>query len=90
MGSTGKVQADRDTLKAARVRLRMDQKQLAEAAGLTHQTVSNFELGKTAPHDATHQAIQSALEARGIVFTNGDRPGFYLDKAKAIIPTGAG
>jgi len=84
--STGKVQADRDTLKAARVRVGLDQAQLAQAAGLTQQTVSNFEIGKTAPHESTRQAIQVALEARGIVFTNGDRPGFYFDKTKVIIP----
>lgn len=85
--STGKVQADRNTLKGARVRMGLDQKQLAAAAGLTQETVSNFERGKTAPHEATRSAIQTALEARGIVFTNGDRPGFYFDKEKVIVPT---
>lgn len=76
--STGKVQADRETLKAARVRLGLEQDQLAKAAGLTRMTISAFENGKTAPHDSTREAIQTALEARGIVFTNGDRPGFLL------------
>ena len=85
--STGKVKSDRATLKGARVRMGLDQKQLAQAAGLTQETVSNFERGKTEPHDATREAIQSALEARGIVFTNGDRPGFYFDKEKAVILT---
>ena len=84
--STKKVQADRDTLKAARVRVGMDQTQLAQAAGLTRQTVSNFEIAKTAPHETTRHAIQEVLEARGIVFTNGDKPGFYFDKDKVIIP----
>jgi len=87
MSSTGKVQADRATLKGARVRLGLSQKQLAAASGLTHETVSIFELGKTVPHDATQSAIQEALEARGIVFTNGDKPGFYFDKEKVIIPS---
>jgi len=85
--STGKVRADKDTLKAARVRLGLDQGQLAKAAGLTQVTISNFELGKTAPYDATQAAIQAALELRGIVFTNGDLPGFYFDKSKVVIPT---
>ena len=85
--STGKVQAGRNILKSARVHLEMDQKQLAKAAGLTQETVSNFERGKTAPHDSTRAAIQEALEARGIVFTNGDKPGFYFDKDKVIVPT---
>jgi len=73
-------------LKAARVWLRLEQEQLARAAGLTRETVSNFEGGRTAPHESTRQKIQEALEARGIVFTNGDKPGFYFDKAKAVIP----
>ena len=85
--SSGKVSADRQTLKAARVRLEMDQGQLAEAAGLMRSTVSDFEMGKTKPHEATRLAIQMALEARGIVFTNGDKPGFYYDKDKVIVPT---
>lgn len=73
-------------LKAARVWLRLEQEQLARAAGLTRETVSNFEGGRTTPHESTRQKIQEALEARGIVFTNGDRPGFYFDKARAVIP----
>ena len=84
--STGKVRADRETLKSASVRLWMEQAQLAEAAGLTRTTLSHFENGKTAPHDSTREAIQQALELRGIVFTNGDRPGFYFDKTKVTIP----
>ncbi len=85
--STGKVKADRPTLKAARVRLEMDQAELAKAAGLTQKTVSNYESKKTQPHEGNRDAIQAALEARGIVFTNGDKPGFYFDKTKADIPT---
>jgi transcriptional regulator with XRE-family HTH domain len=85
--STEKVRADRLTLKSARVRAQLSQKQLAAATGLTHVTISTFELGKTAPHESTREAIQTALESRGIVFTNGDKPGFYFDKEKADIPT---
>lgn len=85
--SSGKVRADRDTLRAARVRLNMEQEQLAKAAGLTRTTVSDFEIGKTSPHESTRKAIQEVLEVRGIVFTNGDKPGFYFDKDKANIPT---
>ncbi|WP_233206487.1 helix-turn-helix transcriptional regulator [Haliangium sp. UPWRP_2] len=85
--STGKVRASRMDLKAARVRVGLDQAQLARAAGLARETVSTFENGKVPPHESTREAIQSALEARGIVFTNGDKPGFYVDKTKADIPT---
>jgi transcriptional regulator with XRE-family HTH domain len=84
--SREKVQADRLTLKSARIRLEMDQADLAREAGLSQATVSDFEIGKTKPHEATRAAIQTALEARGIVFTNGDKPGFYLDKGKAALP----
>jgi transcriptional regulator with XRE-family HTH domain len=85
--STGKVKADRDTLRAARVRLRLQQEDIAKAAGLNAMTISAFENGKTVPHESTGAAIQAALEARGIVFTNGDKPGFHFDKDKASIPT---
>ena len=85
--STGKVRAERATLKGARVTLGLGQEQLAKAAGVSTTTVSYFETGTTAPHESTRAAIQTALEARGIVFTNGDKPGFYFDKDKAIIPS---
>ena len=85
--SSGKVQADRSLLKAARVKLGMDQEQLAKAAGLHPNTIVKFETGTVAPHESTRNAIQQALEARGIVFTNGNLPGFYYDKSKVLIPT---
>lgn len=85
--STGKVEADRDTLRSARVRLNMTQDDLAKASGVSRVAIARFESGQSVPHQATREAIQAALEARGIVFTNGDRPGFYLDRSKAIIPT---
>jgi transcriptional regulator with XRE-family HTH domain len=69
----------------ARAALRMTQEGLAQATGLTPQTISNFKSGKTFS-EGTRAAIQAALEASGIVFTNGDRPGFYLDRSKASIP----
>ena len=65
----------------------MDQAQLAAAAGLSRQAVVQFENSQTVPHESTWAAIQTALEARGIVFTNGDLPGLYFDKSKVIIPT---
>lgn len=70
----------------ARSALRITQEGMAQATGLTSQTISNFESGKTFSK-RTRAAIQKALEARGIVFTNGDRPGFYLDRTRASIPT---
>lgn len=85
--SSGKFRASRADLKAARVRLGMSQEQLAKASGLSREGIVEFERAKTVAHDSTWDAIQTALEMRGIVFTNGDKPGFYFDKDKAIIPT---
>ena len=85
--SIGKVKADRTILKAARVKLGLEQMDLAKATGLTNKTISNFETGKAIAHESTRNSIQEVLEARGIVFTNGDKPGFYFDKDKVIIPT---
>lgn len=85
--SSQKVRASRPTLKAARVQLGMEQADIAQAAGLSRKAIVEFESGKTVPHESTWTAIQQALEARGIVFTNGDKPGFHYDKDKVIIPT---
>ncbi len=79
------VIASKEILLGARATLRMTQEDLAGAAGLTARTVANFEGGKT-HSETTRAAIQTALERRGVVFTNGDRPGFYLDRQRAIIP----
>jgi DNA-binding XRE family transcriptional regulator len=85
--STKKVKADRITLKAARVRAGLHQTELAKVTNLSSKAIVEFEKGKTVPHERTRDAIQEALEARGIVFTNGDKPGFYFDKDKVIIPS---
>lgn len=84
--STGKIKAGKDSLRAARVWLNLDQEVIAAAAGIARASLSQIETGKVIPHESTRGAIQHALEVRGIVFTNGDRPGFYFDKTKVIIP----
>lgn len=85
--SSEKVRADRSLLKAARVKLGLNQEQMARAAGVSSRTISSFETGTAAPHESTRAAIQEALESRGIVFTNGGLPGFHFDASKARIPT---
>ena len=85
--STIKVQADRHTLRGARARLDMTQDELARAAGISRLALVQCERGTVAPHRSTLDAIQTALEARGSVFTNDDKPGFYFDKDKVAIPT---
>lgn len=65
----------------------MSQEQLARAAGITRPTLSEIENGKTMPHESTIDALRAALERRGIVFTNGDRPSCFFDETKAGIQT---
>ena len=71
---------------AARALLGMTQKDLADCTGLAPNTLVSFERGERIPTEQTRQTVRSALEARGIIFSNGDRPSVTLDKAKAIIP----
>lgn len=78
--STDKIRAGRKIMKAARVFLQMDQTEMSAASKIARPTLSAFELGKLKAHEATRLAIQEALEARGIVFTNGGKPGFYFDR----------
>jgi CTP:molybdopterin cytidylyltransferase MocA len=56
------------------------QAKLAKAAGIGVPPVSNFDQGRSVSAHAV-QAIQRALEAGGVEFTNGDQPGVKL-KAK--------
>lgn len=70
----------------ARARLGMTQEQLAKAAGLSRGVIAQAESLRTPLDEEKRIAIQTALERRGIVFTNGDKPGFYFDKDKADIP----
>ena len=66
--------------RAARALLDLTQTQLAEAAGFGLSTVVDFErLRREVSADAI-AAIRSALEAAGVEFTNGDRPGVRLKK----------
>lgn len=75
-----RVSATVPILKAARVALGMDQADLAADAGLTRVTISNLEAGHRPTSDDTRERVQLALEARGIEFTNGDRPGFNMPR----------
>lgn len=83
--SSKKVQAPPNILAGARTSLGMTQAELAKAAGISVPTLSNLEAGKTKAYQDTREKVQEALERRGIVFTNGDTPGFKIDKAKAVI-----
>ena len=66
--------------RAARGLIDWSQQQLADAAGVGIVTVRQFEAGKGKPRRATLAVIKQALEAAGVEFTNGDRPGLRLRK----------
>lgn len=83
--STLKVRIVGEQVAAARKLLRMSLTDLAAATGLTQWTIINFEGGKNVRPE-TVEAIREALLDRGIVFTNGDKPGLYFDKDKVTIP----
>jgi transcriptional regulator with XRE-family HTH domain len=72
-------------IRQARALLRMSQEQLARAAGIARPTLSEIENGKTVPHESTTAAIRAALERRGIVFMDGERPTCYFDETRAEI-----
>lgn len=84
--STLKIRLVGEQVAAARKLLRMTQIELATATGLTQWTIIRFEGGKNVRPE-TVEGIREALQERGIVFTNGDKPGCYFDKEKASIQT---
>ena len=69
-------------LRMARAAIGWGVRELAEKAGVTANTVTRIENGADAKQ-STINALQRALEAAGIEFTNGDQPGVRLTKAAA-------
>jgi transcriptional regulator with XRE-family HTH domain len=65
-------------LKAARQLLGWSQTQLAAEARVSPTTVSHYESGRHRASLGIVSAIQRALEAAGVEFTNGGRPGVRL------------
>ena len=84
--STLKMRIVGEQVAAARMLLRMTQIELATATGMTQWTIIRFEAGKNVRPE-TVEGIREALQERGIVFTNGDKPGCYFDKDRASIRT---
>lgn len=74
-----RVEATRKTIKGARAALDFTQADLAKHAGMARETVANFERGEHFS-DETRDKLQLALEAHGVVFTNGKEPGFRLTR----------
>lgn len=71
-----------EQLRGARAMLRWEQKQLSEASGVSISTIKRMEAGAGAVRGNYENvsAMQAALEAAGIVFTdpNGGGPGVRL------------
>src|SRR5205823_13918214 len=66
----------------ARAALGWGVRELAAAAKVSIDTVARFERGDELK-ERTIDALQRALEAAGVEFTNGDQPGVRLTKAVA-------
>lgn len=68
-------------LRAARSLVGMDQVELAQLAGVNINTIRNMEGSGAAPiagRAQNVQAVQRALEARGVEFLNHGQPGVRL------------
>lgn len=52
--------------RGARAMLRLDQKELARRARVSHQTVVDFERGARTPYERTLRDLRGALEDAGI------------------------
>jgi DNA-binding XRE family transcriptional regulator len=72
-----------DQCRGARAMLRLSQSDLAGLAGVSRQTVVDFEREARTPYPDNRAAIRAALEAAGVEFIddNGDGPGVRLRKA---------
>ena len=64
--------------RAARALLNWSQEDLVRACGITKKTIADFERGATMPRRQTLNQIIAALEAAGIEFLYGNRPGVRL------------
>ncbi len=70
-------------VRMARAALNWSLQDLADAASIHRNTISNFETEKYAGDPETLKKLRAALEKAGVVFTNGDEPGVKLKKKKA-------
>jgi transcriptional regulator with XRE-family HTH domain len=69
-------------LRMARAAVGWGVRELAEKAGVNANTVTRIENGADAKQ-STMDALQGALEAAGVEFTNGEQPGVRLSKVAA-------
>jgi transcriptional regulator with XRE-family HTH domain len=66
--------------RAARGLLDWSQARLGARSNLSDSTIRDFEKGRRVPSVNNLAAIQRALEAAGVEFTNGDQPGVRMRK----------
>jgi transcriptional regulator with XRE-family HTH domain len=74
-------------LKAARALARIDQQELADRSGVSVPTIRRMESG-AGPIRGIYEnvaAIVAVLEAAGIEFINGDRPGVRLLREPVVV-----
>jgi transcriptional regulator with XRE-family HTH domain len=64
--------------RAGRALIDWTQPELAKASGLGISTVVDFERERRRVSDDAVSAMRSALERKGVEFTNGKRPGVRL------------
>ena len=65
-------------LRAARVLLNWSLDELAAQAGVTPNTIINWESGRHRPTTATRDRIRDAFERQGVEFLNSGQPGVRL------------
>ena len=73
-------------VRAARALLKLEQTELAQAAGVSTATLRKIENsdGEADVRLSTLRAIRNALEQAGIEFLDGDRPGVRMRAPTAV------
>lgn len=61
--------------RAARALLYWSQPRLADAVGVSRETIAHFERGASTPYPRNVEAIRAALEAAGVIFIERDATG---------------
>jgi transcriptional regulator with XRE-family HTH domain len=72
-------------IRAARALLGWTQAKLASASGLSELSIQSIEKSLTDPRASTLGAIERALTAAGVMFTNGDEPGVKLQTTAQFV-----
>lgn len=83
MSSTNRITSRQVT--AALELLGMTQAELASAANISVETITNFVQGHHKTRQTTIEMIRLTLEQRGIEFTNGGEPGVKYRPSKAVV-----